>query len=110
MTRHFLSATEEATDTKEATSDIFARAQDALPSCYTPEFDKCFVEDAEVPSTFPHCDVMNEAYEADYDRIQSVVEEMPLCPAPDPVARLITLLIAGVVGAGVGFLIPRPKK
>lgn len=111
MNRHFLSATEspKIDKSKEATNDIFARAQESLPTCYTPEFDKCFDESEGVVSTFPHCDVMNAAYDADYDRMRKMVVDVPLCPAPDPVGGLIKLLVAGVIGAGLGFLIPRPK-
>lgn len=106
--RHFLSAT----DTKkneEATNDIFARAQSALPSCYTPEFDRCF-DEAPGASKFPHCDVMNQAYDADYDRMQAIIDDVPLCEPPDRGAELVKLLLAAVVGAGLGFLIPRPRK
>lgn len=104
--RHFLSATDSST---EATNDIFKRAQSALPACYTPEFDKCFDEEPGA-SKFPDCAVMNEAYDADYDRMQAIIDEVPLCEPPDKGAELVKLLLAAVIGAGLGFLIPRPRK
>lgn len=104
--RHFLSATE---STDDSTNDIFARAQQALPSCYTGDFDECLNADGK-PQRFPNCDLILQAYDKDYDRMQAMVDQMKFCPAPDPTGDLIKLAIAAVVGAGIGFLIPHPKK
>jgi hypothetical protein len=98
-----LSATETETET---TTDIFARAQKALPQCYTPELDACFVENGEAS---PFCDVMNKAYDTDYDRMQAMLDEMPVCPAPDPNANL-KLAGVGVLGLAVGVLVSRALK
>lgn len=102
MNRRSLSAT-------EATNDIFSRAQQVLPSCYTPELDKCFNERPEVSGNFAHCDVINEAYDADHDRTQQMIDTMPICPGPNPAMTLVKLVGAGAVGATLGFLLGRRR-
>ena len=84
-----------------ATASAVPGALRALPACYTPTFDDCLEERSR---DYPSCDLINEAYEEDFELMEGAVDSLPYCePGSAQVAGMSPVLFVGVT-AGVALL------
>jgi hypothetical protein len=52
----------------------------ALPSCYDAKFHECWYRDQ--PGAFPNCAAVVEAWKLDKERMEHLVDELPICTCP----------------------------
>lgn len=74
----------------------------ALPKCYSKEFDDCIEERS---NSYPRCDMVNQAYEEDFDRMEKAVDAIPYCSdatyEQEVCAHQRKMLIGMTVAAGL---------
>ena len=84
-------------------AQIIERGFAALPGCYSRELDDCI---AETNLSMPGCQAILDAYEVDYDAVESRVDAIPFCSPPARATVLIWLgggVAVGLVAALILF-------
>jgi len=82
-----------------------ARLQDALPRCYSMEFDRDCIKEAN-PAGHRGCQAVLDAYAEDYDAAEAAVDALPYCSEHgDPLVKLAFAAGGLVCGMVLGVLV-----